>query len=37
LEDWKTKISVLWLIIDVAYLADLVLGFMEPGFLARVL
>jgi hypothetical protein len=37
LEDWKVKISVLWLIIDVAYLADLVLGFMEPGFLQQFL
>jgi hypothetical protein len=29
LEDWKIKVSVLWLFIDVAYLADLTLAIME--------
>jgi len=31
LEDWKIKISVLWLIYDVAGLVAVVLMFMEPG------
>ena len=37
MEDWKIKISVLWLIIDVAYLADLILGFITPGTLQQFL
>jgi hypothetical protein len=35
LEDWKIKISVLWLFVDVAYLADLVVGILEPGGLQQ--
>jgi hypothetical protein len=35
-EDWKIKISVLWLFVDIAYLTDLILGFMEPGGIAAI-
>jgi len=35
LEDWKIKISVLWLIYDVAGLAAVALMFMELGVLAE--
>jgi len=31
LEDWKIKISVLWLVFNVAGLAAVALMFMEPG------
>jgi hypothetical protein len=37
LEDWRIKISVLWLVIDVAYLADLILAIMEPGTIAQLM
>jgi hypothetical protein len=33
LEDWKIKISVLWLFKDLALLAALTLGSLEPGVL----
>jgi len=35
LEDWKIRISVLWLIYDVAALAGGLLGIFEPGLLAQ--
>jgi len=35
LEDWKIKISVLWLFPLVAFLASAVLMFTEPGVLAE--
>jgi len=37
LDDWKIKISVLWLFYDVAFLVDMVLGFMEPGAIEQVM
>ena len=37
LEDWKIKISVLWLFYDVAFLVDMVLGFMEPGAIEQIM
>ena len=35
MEDWKIKVSVLWLIYDVAALAGGLLGIFEPGLLAQ--
>jgi len=35
LEDWKIRVSVLWLIYDVAALAGGLLGIFEPGLLAQ--
>jgi hypothetical protein len=37
LEDWKIKISVLWLFKDIALLAALTLGSLEPGVLEEFL
>jgi hypothetical protein len=37
LEDWKIKISVLWLFYTVAFLAVMTLGTMEPGVLSQFL
>jgi hypothetical protein len=37
LEDWKIKISVLWLFYIVAFLAVMTLGIMEPGVLNQFL
>jgi hypothetical protein len=37
LEDWKIKISVLWLFYTVAFLAVLQLGSLEPGVLQEFL
>jgi len=36
-EDWKIKVSVLWLIIDIAYITDFTLGFMYPGALQNII
>jgi len=35
LEDWKIKISVLWLFASVAFLAHQILVLMEPGIIAQ--
>jgi hypothetical protein len=37
LEDWKIKISVLWLFKDMALLTALTLGSLEPGILEKFL
>jgi len=37
LEDWKIKISVLWLIVEGTFLAWLILMLMEPGVLQQFL
>jgi len=37
LEDWKIKVSVLWLFYTVAFLAVMTLGIMEPGVLSQFL
>jgi len=36
LEDWRIKISVLWLFWTVAFLVSLVSGLFEPGAIARI-
>jgi hypothetical protein len=35
LEDWKIRVSVLWLFYAVAFLAALSLGSLEPGVLSK--
>lgn len=37
MEDWKIKISVLWLFSAVAFLAHQILALMEPGVIARIM
>jgi hypothetical protein len=37
LDDWKIKVSVLWLFYTVAFLAVMMLGTMEPGVLSQYL
>jgi hypothetical protein len=37
LEDWKVKISVLWLFASVAFLAHQILVLMEPGIIAQLM
>ena len=37
MDDWKIKIAVLWLFYEVAFLADMVLGFMEPGAIEQIM
>jgi hypothetical protein len=37
LEDWRIKISVLWLFYIAAFLAVMILGIMEPGVLSQFL
>ena len=37
MEDWKIKISVLWLFKDIALLTALTLGSLEPGVLEKFL
>jgi len=37
LEDWKIKISVLWLFAAVAFLAHQILVLMEPGIIAQLM
>jgi Ca2+/H+ antiporter len=37
LEDWKIKISVLWLIYGVAVLAEAILGYLELGVIEQVI
>jgi Family of unknown function (DUF6326) len=37
LEDWKIKISVLWLFSAVAFLAHQILALMEPGVIGRIM
>jgi hypothetical protein len=37
LEDWRIKISVLWLFAEVAFLAYIILMIMEPGIIAQVM
>jgi len=37
LEDWKLRVSVLWLFYTVAFLAVMMLGMMEPGVLSQFL
>lgn len=37
MDDWKIKISVLWLFYTVAFLAVMMLGIMEPGVLNQFL
>jgi uncharacterized membrane protein len=34
MQDWKIKISVLWLIAAVAYATHPIIAYLEPGFLA---
>lgn len=37
LEDWKIKISVLWLLSEIAFLGTMVLGSLEPNALQQFL
>jgi len=37
LEDWKIKISVLWLFWTVAFLITLMVGFFEPGVMEHIM
>jgi hypothetical protein len=37
LDDWKIKISVLWLFAAVAFLAHQILVLMEPGIIAQLM
>jgi hypothetical protein len=37
LEDWKLKISVLWLFASIAFLAHQMLLLMEPGIIAQLM
>ena len=37
MDDWKIKVSVLWLFYTVAFLAVMMLGIMEPGILNQFL
>jgi hypothetical protein len=37
LEDWKIKISVLWLLSEIAFLGTIVLGSLEPNALQQFL
>ncbi|HEY3362592.1 MAG TPA: DUF6326 family protein, partial [Methanosarcina sp.] len=37
MEDWKTKISVLWLFASIAFLAHQILVLMEPGIIAQLM
>ena len=37
MEDWKIKISVLWLFSAVAFLAHQILALMEPGVIAGIM
>ena len=37
MEDWKIKITVLWLFAAVAFLAHQILVLMEPGIIARLM
>jgi len=37
LEDWKIKISVLWLFASIAFLAHQILVLMEPGIIAHLM
>ena len=37
MEDWKIKISVLWLFSEVAFLAHQILALMEPGVIAGIM
>lgn len=37
LEDWKIKISVLWLFASIAFLAHQIIVLMEPGVIAQLM
>lgn len=37
MEDWKIKISVLWLFASVAFLAHQIIVLMEPGIIAQLM
>ncbi len=37
MEDWKIKISVLWLFSAVAFLAHQILALLEPGVIAQIM
>ena len=37
MEDWKIKISVLWLFASIAFLAHQILVLMEPGIIAHLM
>ncbi len=37
MDDWKVKISVLWLFASVAFLAHQILVLMEPGIIAQLM
>ena len=37
MEDWKIKISVLWLFSAVAFLAHQILALLEPGVIAQII
>lgn len=37
MEDWKIKISVLWLFSAVAFLAHQILALLEPGVMAQIM
>lgn len=37
MEDWKIKISVLWLFTAVAFVAYVVLGMLEPGAIEEIM
>lgn len=37
MEDWKIKISVLWLFTSIAFLAHQIIVLMEPGVIAQLM
>lgn len=37
MEDWKIKISILWLFVAIAFLAHQILVLMEPGIIAQLM
>jgi hypothetical protein len=37
LEDWRIKISVLWLLASIIFLAHQILVLMEPGIIAQLM
>ena len=37
MEDWRIKLSVLWLVVEGAFLAYLILMFMEPGVIDQLI
>ena len=37
MEDWRIKISVLWLFASIAFLAHQIIVLMEPGVIAQLM